>query len=169
MTVEKKGRLRKTVGAILIVLELVVLLAASCWSIFIFQPFGHRWWPMLALTASLTLLLIAKTPACRRRFPALLRTGHTPPRFLRLGSSILILTLACWLGLIGWSSWCAGGPMPPAKSDTKVIRVLTWNILHGTDKGGSLESLRLVGPENRTREHIAGDQTRYPLRPGSRK
>ncbi len=135
MTVQKMGRLRRIVAAILIVLELVVLLAASAWAIFILQPFGQRSWPTLKITASLTVLVIARLPVRRRWLPRLHRNVNPAPQFFRLGANVLILTLACWLGLIAWSSWCAGGPMPPAKSDTKVTRVLTWNILHGTDKG----------------------------------
>ena len=38
-------------------------------------------------------------------------------RFLRLGAKMLIGTLTCWLGLVGWSSWSAGGATPPAKPD----------------------------------------------------
>jgi endonuclease/exonuclease/phosphatase family metal-dependent hydrolase len=47
----------------------------------------------------------------------------------------LIGGLTCWLGLIAWSSLSAGGVVPPAKSDPGAIRVLTWNILHGRDRG----------------------------------
>ncbi|HZW31845.1 MAG TPA: endonuclease/exonuclease/phosphatase family protein, partial [Isosphaeraceae bacterium] len=47
----------------------------------------------------------------------------------------LISVLACWLGLIAWSSWSPGGVLPAPKTDPDVIRVVTWNILHGTERG----------------------------------
>ncbi len=56
-------------------------------------------------------------------------------RFLPLARNVLIGALACWLGLIAWSSWSDGGAMPPPKSDPRIIRVVTWNILHGTEHG----------------------------------
>jgi endonuclease/exonuclease/phosphatase family metal-dependent hydrolase len=47
----------------------------------------------------------------------------------------LIGGLACWLGLIAWSSLSAGGATPRSKTDVDAIRIVTWNILHGRDRG----------------------------------
>lgn len=43
--------------------------------------------------------------------------------------------LTCWLGLIAWSGWSPGEALPAPQSDPDVIRVVTWNILHGTERG----------------------------------
>jgi endonuclease/exonuclease/phosphatase family metal-dependent hydrolase len=43
--------------------------------------------------------------------------------------------LTCSLGLIVWSAFSRGGAIPPAKLEPTSIRVLTWNILHGTERG----------------------------------
>jgi endonuclease/exonuclease/phosphatase family metal-dependent hydrolase len=43
--------------------------------------------------------------------------------------------LTCWLGLIGWSTWCHGGPPPSPKADPALVRVVTWNIHCGQDEG----------------------------------
>ena len=56
-------------------------------------------------------------------------------RSLWLGRSIVASALSCWVGLIGWSALSPGGAIPPLKSNPEAIRVLTWNILHGTESG----------------------------------
>jgi endonuclease/exonuclease/phosphatase family metal-dependent hydrolase len=43
--------------------------------------------------------------------------------------------MTCWLGLIAWSSLSPGGTLPAPKSEPEIVRVVTWNILHGTDHG----------------------------------
>ena len=42
--------------------------------------------------------------------------------------------LAAWLGLIAWSELTPGGAMPP-RPEPGAVRVMTWNILHGSDDG----------------------------------
>jgi endonuclease/exonuclease/phosphatase family metal-dependent hydrolase len=42
--------------------------------------------------------------------------------------------LAAWLGMIAWSELTPGGPMPPGP-EPGAVRVITWNILHGSDDG----------------------------------
>ena len=56
-------------------------------------------------------------------------------RPLMLSSQVLGGALAGWLGLIAWSGFTPGGILPPAKSKPAVIRVLTWNVLVGTEHG----------------------------------
>jgi endonuclease/exonuclease/phosphatase family metal-dependent hydrolase len=45
------------------------------------------------------------------------------------------MALSSWLALIAWSAVSPGGPLPPPRSDPEAIRVLTWNILLGSDGG----------------------------------
>jgi endonuclease/exonuclease/phosphatase family metal-dependent hydrolase len=110
------------------------LIVLGCWAgaVFVFQPFGHRGWasaPIAALLASLVVTIR--------------RTPHTPSddpdrprgRSLRVGRTVLTAALVCWLGLIGWSSLSPGGVMPQPKSDAAIVRVVTWNILHGGERG----------------------------------
>jgi endonuclease/exonuclease/phosphatase family metal-dependent hydrolase len=50
------------------------------------------------------------------------------------GKVLLALMLVAWLGLIAWSELTPGGPMPP-RAEPGTVRVMTWNILHGSDHG----------------------------------
>ena len=54
---------------------------------------------------------------------------------MRLAAWVSATALACWFGLIVWSAVSSGGALPPAKSNPDAIRVVTWNILHGSDAG----------------------------------
>ncbi len=113
---------------------IVSLIVLACWAgaVFVFQPFGDRGWasaPIAALLAGLALTI--------RRRPCPPSDDPAGPRrrSLRVGRTVLIFALVCWLGLIGWSSLNPGGVMPPPKADAAIIRVVTWNILHGGEGG----------------------------------
>ena len=117
------------------VIALAVLLCAWAWAVFVLQPFGHRQWTLITVLALLAPIIAGI--GRRRRLAA-----ETPTRLERilgrslwLGWSVLAGALAGWLGLIGWSAMSPGGAIPPAKSNPRAIRVLTWNILHGTERG----------------------------------
>jgi endonuclease/exonuclease/phosphatase family metal-dependent hydrolase len=43
--------------------------------------------------------------------------------------------VTCWLGLIARLTVCPGGPNPPPKADPALVRVVTWNVHCGQDKG----------------------------------
>jgi endonuclease/exonuclease/phosphatase family metal-dependent hydrolase len=107
------------------------MLVLVCWAgaVFVFQPFGQRVWasaPIAALLAGLALT-IRPTPSGDMDRPR--------RRSLRIARTVLILALVCWLGLIGCSSLSPGGVMPPAKADAAIVRVVTWNILCGSERG----------------------------------
>jgi endonuclease/exonuclease/phosphatase family metal-dependent hydrolase len=94
---------------------------------------GYRGWTVAAVAAGLAWLVLGQ-----RRRP------RTPPptgrqqwfrRILGVGRLLFVVALTGWLGLIGWSLLCSGGPAPPAKSDPGLIRVVTWNIHCGQDQG----------------------------------
>ncbi len=117
------------------VIALTVLLGAWAWAVFALQPFGHRQWTLITVLALLAPIIAGI--GRRRRLAA-----ETPTRLERilgrslwLGRSVLAGALAGWLGLIGWSAMSPGGAIPPAKLNPRAIRVLTWNILHGTERG----------------------------------
>ncbi len=67
------------------------------------------------------------------------RAGHQARtnlrRSLRLAAWVSATALACWFGLIVCSAVRSGNAVPPAKSNAGAIRVVTWNILHGSDAG----------------------------------
>jgi endonuclease/exonuclease/phosphatase family metal-dependent hydrolase len=145
---------------VLTILELFVLLAASAAAVFFLQPYGQRIWTALALSALMAFALLLGHPRFGQFVPPVLRTSQRKSRFRRLNAHVFIAALACWLGLIAWSSLSAGGAMPPRKSDPRIIRIVTWNILHGTKHGapwnhcgwpvrkGALETaLRVAAPE----------------------
>ena len=133
----REGTRRKTAVAIVAVtLALVIVLGVWAWVVFVFQPYGQRQWTLLAIGAALGAatvgirlkqrLSIDKPASVERLF------GRS---FGRLGRCVLWGTLTCWLGLIAWSAISPGGTLPPPKLDPAAIRVLTWNILHGNDRG----------------------------------
>ena len=126
-------RLRKYAAVVLTIVELIVVLAASAAAVFFFQPYGQRVWTALVLSACLALGLLMGHPRLGRFVPPFLRARQSKSRFRRLNANVFLAALACWLGLIAWSSLSAGGAMPPAKSNPRMIRVVTWNILHGTE------------------------------------
>jgi endonuclease/exonuclease/phosphatase family metal-dependent hydrolase len=188
--------LRKILAAVLILIELLFLLVASAAAIFFLQPYGHRAFPALAITAIVAFLaLVTRRSSIDRSLGAGLPTqpeklgaglptppeklgaglptppgprpkvsmrftrqskidgspglfqksqrwarrfippGQTASRYLRIAAKTLIGTLTCWLGLIAWSSLSSGGSSPPVKPNSLMIRVVTWNILHGTNRG----------------------------------
>jgi endonuclease/exonuclease/phosphatase family metal-dependent hydrolase len=121
----------------LVMIEVAALLAASALAIFFFQPYGERRAIAVGLAAILGGLILALSLSHKRRGSSvtLSRDSLSVARILPLAAKVLIGTFGCWLGLIGWSAWSAGGSMPAAKSDPRIIRVVTWNILHGTEHG----------------------------------
>jgi endonuclease/exonuclease/phosphatase family metal-dependent hydrolase len=114
---------------------IVPLLLFLGWAgaVFVFQPFGHRHWSF-AVIAALWVCLMFGT---RLRRPAMTSShpGGSPGRSPRLVRTVLIGAPACWLGLIAWSGLSPGGAMPSIKPDAEVVRVVTWNILCGSERG----------------------------------
>ena len=114
----------------------VILTGGWAGAVFVFQPYGQRTWTLVAVAAVLASLVLVLRPRpglrVALRWP---RVEWSLGGSLRLGRVTLIVGLTCWLGLIAWSSWSPGGALPPPKSDPDVIRVVTWNILHGTEGG----------------------------------
>jgi len=112
-----------------------VLLCGWAWSVFVFQPYGHRQWALITIALVQVWLVAGLPPSITLATvrPTWLERvlGHS----LWLGRSVLAGTLTCSLGLIVWSALSSAGAMPPAKSDPANVRVLTWNILHGTEHG----------------------------------
>ncbi len=104
---------------------------------FFFQPYGERGWTAAGLGAVLVGLILGLAATHQRRESIRTSSGGAlgVPRVLRLAARVIVAALTCWLAVIGWSAWSSGGPMPPAKSDSRVIRIVTWNILHGTEHG----------------------------------
>jgi endonuclease/exonuclease/phosphatase family metal-dependent hydrolase len=107
-----------TLGRKFLVLAPIVIVGACL--VFVLQPFGHHAWTLAALLTLLAAISIPRSSA--RRLAPLLRTG-------------CVGVLACWLCLIAWASITRGGPLPAPKADAAAIRVVTWNILLGTDGG----------------------------------
>ena len=126
---------RRVVAMVAATIALAVLSSAWAWAVFVLQPFGNRQWVSVTVLA----LLVAVAAGLRRRRRIATETPtrleRTFGRSLWLGRSVVAGALACWLGLIGWSAISPGGAIPPAKSNPDAIRVLTWNILHGTASG----------------------------------
>ncbi|MCI0457154.1 MAG: endonuclease/exonuclease/phosphatase family protein [Gemmataceae bacterium] len=121
-----------TVLAIVLVgLGFVVLLGAMGWAVCGVTPHGAGVWGLAVVAAALAGLILVR----RRRPAAVTRRQAWSRRVGRAGRVLCAVLLACWLGLIGWSQLSPGGPMPAPRADPDMVRVLTWNIYHGSEKG----------------------------------
>jgi endonuclease/exonuclease/phosphatase family metal-dependent hydrolase len=122
-------------STVAVTIAIVLLLPAWLIATFVFQPFGHRQWAFTAAGLLLTWVI------ARSRFRVAPSTESATPfkrlrhYFFRLGQGTWICALLCSLGLITWSAVAPAGSMPAAKSDPAAIRVVTWNILVGTEHG----------------------------------
>ena len=82
------------------------------------------------------------------------------------GETVLIGALSCWLGLIGWSSLSPGGAMPPAKADAAIVRVVTWNILCGSERGTPWNRHGWAVRKDALRSSLEAIKAGYPVRAG---
>jgi endonuclease/exonuclease/phosphatase family metal-dependent hydrolase len=115
-------------------LGFLLLLAACAVAIYFVATCGFGWFAFMAVAVLLAALLVL--PRFRRNVDGAPPTGRTRwlGRLRRAARVFLAVMLAAWLGLIAWSELTPGGPMPP-RPDPGAVRVITWNILHGSDDG----------------------------------
>jgi endonuclease/exonuclease/phosphatase family metal-dependent hydrolase len=115
-------------------LGLLLLLVACYLAAFLVASFGLGWFAFVAVAVLLAALLAL--PRLRRSVAPRPPTGraHWLRRLLGAGRLLLAVMLVAWLGLIAWSELTPGGPMPP-RPEPGAVRVMTWNILHGSDSG----------------------------------
>ena len=145
---------------------IAALLGISALAIFFFQPYGERQWISLALAAIMGGLILAHR---RKRVESILTVSRAGPNvygLLRPAAKVVIGVLGGWLALIGWSSLSPGGSMPPAKSQPEIIRVVTWNILHGTEHGAPWSRFGWAVRKRAARAGAAGGGAGDPLRAG---
>lgn len=97
--------------------------------------FGYTGWTFAGVAA---MIAAAVSLPWHKSLP-----GHKPlsrgrrryERFNRRVRQSFIVLLVIWLGLLAWLAFCPGGSNPPAKAEADFIRVVTWNIHIGQDKG----------------------------------
>jgi endonuclease/exonuclease/phosphatase family metal-dependent hydrolase len=114
--------------------SLLVLVVCAV-AIYFVATFGLGWFAFVGVAVLLAALLLL--PRFRRKVD-----DGAPPtgrrrwlkRICGAGRLLLTVMLAVWLVLIAWSELIAGGPMPP-RAEAGALRVMTWNILHGSDSG----------------------------------
>lgn len=134
--------IRKAVMIIAAMLVHAIILCGGAWAAFVFQPFGHRLWTAVSVGAGLAAVAVKIRRDRRLATNQPDSPGQVHGRsavrgrpYVRHGELVIAGVLVCWLGLIVWSAISSGGPIPSANSNPEAIRVLTWNILHGTDRG----------------------------------
>jgi endonuclease/exonuclease/phosphatase family metal-dependent hydrolase len=115
-------------------LGLLLLLTVCAVAIYYVATCGFGWFAFGAVAVLLAALLVL--PRLRRPADAAPPTGRTRwwRRLCGAARALSAVMLAVWLGLIAWSELTPGGPMPPGP-EPGAVRVLTWNILHGSDDG----------------------------------
>jgi endonuclease/exonuclease/phosphatase family metal-dependent hydrolase len=126
---------RRALATVPATIALTILLSGWVWSVFVLQPFGHRQWTVIAVLGPLVALVVGIRRGRRLTPETPTRLEMAFGRSFWLGRSIVAGALTCWIALIGWSAFSPGGAIPPVKSNPEAIRVLTWNILHGTESG----------------------------------
>jgi endonuclease/exonuclease/phosphatase family metal-dependent hydrolase len=113
----------------------LLLLAAGAVAVSVVATLGYGWFAFAAVALVLVALLLGsrlrkrpngEPPTGRRRWRG---------RLVGAGKIVFGALLAAWLGLIAWAELSPGGPMPTAKAEPEVVRVLTWNIFRGGDTG----------------------------------
>jgi endonuclease/exonuclease/phosphatase family metal-dependent hydrolase len=120
---------------VLTILGFAVLLALCLVAMAGVPALGYLGWTFAAVAAILVYLVLG-----------LRRKVHPDPRSLTSlqrwfgrirgwARWLFIIVLSCWLGLIVWLAFCPGGPEAAPKADPAFIRVVTWNIHCGQDKG----------------------------------
>lgn len=125
----------KVISMVPATIALLILFCGWAWGVFVFQPYGDRLWLLVIVAVSLVGLVVRLRPGSRVATAPPLRLERMLGRSLWMGKSVLAGALGCWLGLIAWSAISSGGPLPAANANPTAIRVLTWNILHGTERG----------------------------------
>jgi endonuclease/exonuclease/phosphatase family metal-dependent hydrolase len=130
MAFGERARLR---GLLTCALALVILGAVSAVGAglaFLFQPFGNRVWTF----GSVMILLIAAAWGIRRhQCPGRVEGAPARRRTVRFLRWSIMEALVVWLALITWSALSPAGALPPPKQYPAGVRVLTWNILLGTE------------------------------------
>ena len=119
----------------LVVIAQLVALSAWAWVVFVFQPFGHRHGIMTAIALALVCLVAGLRRGCKLATASASEARRIMRRPFRPAAWVSATALACWFGLIAWSAVRSGGALPSPKSNAGAIRVVTWNILHGSDTG----------------------------------
>jgi endonuclease/exonuclease/phosphatase family metal-dependent hydrolase len=114
----------------------VAVALGACIGAIIFVPaFGYLGWTFGAVTAILAWLALCLRPGPKPEAASPSGRQRGLRRLLGTGRLLLIGVLACWLGLMVWVGVCPGGPNPPPKADSALIRVVTWNLHCGQEQG----------------------------------
>jgi endonuclease/exonuclease/phosphatase family metal-dependent hydrolase len=148
-----------TLLALVLTITALAALLAGCLALLAALPaFGSLWWAGTVIALVLLCLLVAPRLAFRSGpGPATARQRFFR-RALRLGRALLLLVLACWLGLIAWVALAPGGPAPGPKASPDEVRVITWNIHCGQDHGPPWK--RFDWPARRQALRLALEQAR---------
>jgi endonuclease/exonuclease/phosphatase family metal-dependent hydrolase len=158
MVLDQEVREPTLLAIVITVAGFAGLLAGCVVAIAGLPAFGHIWWTFAGVAAGLVCLVVGVGRKSRPRPMSLTGRQKWFRRICSWARWVFITVLALWLGLIGWSAFCPGGPAPPAKADPGFIRVVTWNIHCGQDEGPPWK--RFDWPGRKQALRMALDQAR---------
>lgn len=113
----------------------LILLAILAGAVFATANFGFGWGLFAAIAGLLAAVLLGPHLSQRHSDPSVTRRQRWLRRLRGAGKNTFAAGLAGWLGLIVWSQFGHGGPMPGPKAEPGSVRVITWNILRGHEHG----------------------------------
>ena len=114
----------------------IVVLAGTCVVGIAFLPaFGHIWWTFAAVAAILVCVVLSFRGRIQPDPKSITGRQRWFHRLLILARLVFIGLMACWLGLIVWLALSPSGPEPAPETEPAHIRIITWNIHCGQDKG----------------------------------
>jgi len=99
------------------------------------QPFGQRLWTLGGILTALGCVAWGRPPGSGQGIAMSPDDGTVHRHAFGLTRKALGVGLAGWGVLVAWSALSRGGVMPPPKGDPAAVRVLTWNILLGSQDG----------------------------------
>jgi hypothetical protein len=134
MTPNRGMTRRRLLTIVLAAVYLSLMALVGVVLIFALQPFGQRLWTLGGILTALGCVAWGR-PGSGHGIAMAPCDGKVHRQAFGLTRKALVVGLAGWGVLVAWSALSRGGVMPPSKGDPAAVRVMTWNILLGSQDG----------------------------------